>query len=148
MIEKEAFIESIILLLKNRFQSVQSELNQLEMEQTNETKSSAGDKFETSREMMKQSQDQLRGRLENIRKQLRQVSVLNKKRSHKIDVGSLAYINATIFFFGIGLGKVEFQNKEVIAVSLNSPFAKTCLGKKKGDQFEFNQILYQIKEIL
>lgn len=148
MIRKQSLIDFLDRNLKDNRALLQNELAQLEEEKANETKSSAGDKFETSREMMRQSQNQLADRLSLIEQQLRQLDQLRLSIDcKKIEAGALVHFNSSIFFFGLGFGKIEYENERIFVISLGSPFAKACIGKVEGEQFEFNQQSFSIDKI-
>ena len=67
MIDKTAYIDSIIQKLKLQLAELETELNSIDDEEIgNETKSSAGDKFETSREMMSQVRRELESELKPL----------------------------------------------------------------------------------
>jgi DNA-binding ferritin-like protein len=59
ILKKENFIAYIRQTISQQLKETHAEIKELREEIANETKSSAGDKFETSREMMQQMLDQL-----------------------------------------------------------------------------------------
>ena len=142
----------ILELIKAQLASNQSELlaalHDLQKEKSNETKSSAGDKYETSREMMQQTENQLRERLAYINQQINQVNLLNaQKIVNVVANGALVATNHGYLFFGISLGKLFFKEEPIFVLSMNAPLGRALLGKKVGEAIKFQQQLYQIKSI-
>ena len=113
-----------------------------------ETKSSAGDKFETSREMMNQERSRLQERLTHTKFQLKLLQEIETSRpSSEVQKGSLVVCEKLIFFFGLALGKIEWNGKSIMVLSLNSPIGKVFLGKKVNDHFSFMNKAYNITSI-
>jgi transcription elongation GreA/GreB family factor len=115
----------------------------------NDTKSSAGDKYETSRAMMQQEMD-------NAEISIRQVKVfkneLNRlpleENSEVVISGSLVETNTGIYFLGLSLGKVEINNHIVYAISTASPLGKLLLNCKVGDEVNLNNAQQKILKIV
>ena len=128
---------------------IDNELIALIADLSNETKSSAGDKFETAREMIQQE----RVKLEQSKTQKTMLfAALNqlkdKNNTSTIQSGSLIQSDKGIFILGLALGKVQLENNSVIfGLGLNSPLGKGFLNKSAGDSFELNGILYQINQV-
>jgi hypothetical protein len=61
--------------------------------------------------------------------------------------GSLIKANNMYFFLGIALGKINVEDKEVIAFSLHSPLGQKMAGLKAGDAPSVNGIRYVIEEV-
>lgn len=128
---------------------IDNELAELVSDLSNETKSSAGDKFETAREMIQQE----RVKLEQSKAQKTMMfAALNqlkeKSNSPVVHPGSIIQTNNGIFILGLALGKIRLENNSVIfGLGLNSPLAKDFLNKSTGDTFELNGIVYQIDQL-
>lgn len=147
MTKKQAF-EQIETELKLKIDETQQEISSLQKEMSEETKSSAGDKFETSREMMNQSINQLQDNLQQQKKQLQQLKELkNNKSTEKVDMGSFVCTEKANFLFGLAFGKINSAKGNIFALSLNSPLGKHFLNKRVGDTIKLNQTAYTIKSI-
>ena len=113
----------------------------------NETKSSMGDKFETSREMVQQEINNLQIQLnENIQAR-NSLKTINTNEHLIIGLGSLVETDKGLFYIAVSLGEIILNEKKIFAISTESPLAKMLVGKKKGDQFSLNnakQILITI----
>ena len=104
----------------------------------NETKSSMGDKFETSREMVQQEINNLQIQLnENIQAR-NSLKTINTNEHLIIGLGSLVQTDKGLFYIAVSLGEIILNEKKIFAISTESPLAKMLVGKKKGDEFSLN----------
>jgi transcription elongation GreA/GreB family factor len=105
----------------------------------NDTKSSAGDKYETGRAMMQQEMDQAEKRLAQIKALKNELNRLPlEESSTEIIPGSLVKTTSSLFFIGVSLGKVEIGDQLIFAISTASPLGKFLHLKKEGDTILFN----------
>lgn len=147
MTKNEVF-KKIEAELKLKIGEIQAEVSSLQQEMGEETKSSAGDKFETSREMMNQSINRLQNSLQQQKKQLQQLEELkNSKATEKVGLGSFVCTEKVNFLFGLAFGKVNSSKDNIFALSLNSPLGRIFLDQKVGDTVKMNQTNYTIKSI-
>ncbi|GCC52279.1 3-oxoacyl-ACP synthase [Chryseotalea sanaruensis] len=113
-----------------------------------EEKSSAGDKYETTRAMMQIERDKAAGQLEEGLKLKRVAgSIIPQINNSQIGLGSLVMTNTVHFYIGISAGKVEIGNQSFLTVSAQAPIALTLLKLKQGDSFMFNKLKLSISEI-
>jgi transcription elongation GreA/GreB family factor len=147
MLKKEAVISAIQESIGEQIGDYILELNSVNEEIGKETKSSAGDKFETSREMMNQEISRLEERIAYLKKQLNSLQQLSQRKSSSIENGSLVNTNHCVFFFGIAFGKLESQGSTIMGLSLNSPLGKIMTDKKEGDSLTFMNRNYSIETI-
>lgn len=134
-------LEKKIANLRESFQSLSEAAN-------NETKSSAGDKHETSRVMMQLEQEKIGKQINEamaLRKELLEIDM--NKSNTGICKGSLVKTNKGFLFVGAGLGKVSVDGEMFITVSVQSPLGMKLLGKEKGDVVEMNGTKYHINEV-
>ena len=114
----------------------------------NDTKSSMGDKYETSREMLQQEINNLQLQLNEHLKSLQILKNINPI-SHKIvGVGSWVETEKGRFFFFVFLGEITFNQEKIFVISAESPLAKVMNGKKVGETFIVNNLSQTIKIIL
>ena len=113
----------------------------------NETKSSMGDKYETTREMVQQEINNLQVQLnENLKAQ----SVLKNlpvSAHEKVQLGSLVETDNGYFYIAISLGDLIFKNKKIFLISPESPLAKAMMGKLENEEFILNNIKQKIIKI-
>jgi len=114
-----------------------------------DTKSSAGDKYETGRAMMQQEKDRNLVQLNEANKL--KVALNNINADHTspiIDAGSLVITNNETFYMAISAGMINLDNEKYYAVSLSSPIGLKLKGHKKGDEFLLNGKHYQVKTVV
>lgn len=108
------------------------------------TKSSAGDKHETSRAMIHLDQEKLSSQLLELNKSLRILSQINIVEHSSVKMGSLFKTDHSIFYISIGLGKVSFNGTDIFIMSPVSPLSQRLIGKNQHDSIEFNGITHNI----
>ncbi|GAA4786921.1 hypothetical protein GCM10023231_13800 [Olivibacter ginsenosidimutans] len=115
-----------------------------------ETKSSAGDKYETTREMMQQEIRRIEQQLLNAKQLKQQLLAIdyNKKSGDQVQIGSYIETSNGNFLLGIALGSVSLEHKTYFIISPVSPLGKLLLGKKIGAAVLFNNRSYQILTIV
>lgn len=134
--------------LKERINRIKSSLTDLDEALANETKSSAGDKYETSREMINAEINQLSGQLKQFKEQEEILELaIQRKESGKIQLGSLVKTTTANYLICISVGKLEVEHETYFAIGANSPIAKNMLGKTEGDSFSFQQKEVFIREV-
>ena len=145
---KKRIIEFITLLIKDKTQHLKFELDSINKEKNNLKKSSAGDKFETSRTLMQTEYDKIHNQLLMFKNQLRAIkSISLSDKKNKVGVGSFIKTNKSFYFISIGLGKQIIDNNDIYIISLSSPIGKLLNNKKKGDKIVFNNKEELIKDI-
>ncbi|MCX6197806.1 MAG: 3-oxoacyl-ACP synthase [Bacteroidetes bacterium] len=134
--------------IEERINNCQSAIDAANNSINEETKSSAGDKYETSREMITQEIKNNSAQLAEAIKQkqlLSQISV--DKKLETIQVGCLVITNHEKFFISISAGSLKLNNETYLAISPSSPLGRNLIDKKKGDSVSFNNKLYSILEV-
>lgn len=104
----------------------------------NETKSSMGDKYETSREMMQQEITRIQNQLNEVLIQQELFLKITPLTTEKIVNGSYVETSMGNFCIACSLGEINYNGKRVFVLSNATPLAKGILGKQKGDSFEMN----------
>jgi hypothetical protein len=146
-LKKKEFKAALMQFLEKKGASISAELISLKEDMMNETKSSAGDKFETGREMMQQSLSQLEAQRDLVKRHLQLCTEISSKASLKVTSGSLISTNLHHFFIGLALGKVQLNGLDYYLLSEKAPIAQTMLGKTAGEQFKFRNQTIRIKAI-
>jgi len=145
---KKELLEQINTNLLELEHEIKTEINSVQEEMSMETKSSAGDKFETSREMMSQEKNRLEERLGSVHTKKRSIrEMMDTTTPSSINQGTLVTTEENLFLFGLSLGKIDFKGKTIMAVSLNSPIGKAFHGKKINEQVSFMNKQYTIQKL-
>ena len=99
-----------------------------------EDKSSAGDKYETSRAMGHLDRDMNAKQLLVAKKELSELLSINSTLTYVTPTkGALVQTNTTYFFIAIGVGLVTINKLSVGVISPISPIALQLKNKKQGD---------------
>ena len=138
-----------LALVKEQLDTIQSSLDQLMEAKTNETKSSAGDKYETGMAMI-QNQEQLYKRQQVDAKNRWNVlnSVDPSKQNTTVDTGTLIQLSTGWFYIAVAIGKVTIEEQDVFVLSLQSPLGVLLKGKKAKDQISFNGKQITVESVL
>ena len=132
--QKESLVTFVRQTLLSQQEEVLLRMQKLNESLANETKSSAGDKFETSREMINQEINQAEAQLANVQNQLNIFAKTSFDAKTKCQPGALFTTGNFTYFWSVALGKVEFEGLKIMCFSSVSPFAKTALDKKAGEK--------------
>jgi len=132
-----------------RIDTAETALKQAQEASNDDTKSSAGDKFETTREMMQQDIARNKNLLFDGQQNLQLLSSLADvpATGDAVRNGSVVYTSKGIFYISISAGQLKIDDQLVFAISAASPIGQLLIGKKKGESFSFNQNEYTIKDI-
>lgn len=141
----------VILAVKNRIlsmlntvtESLDSERNAIQQE----TKSSAGDKYETQREMLQADIRRSEAQLEETKNHLEIIEHLYDFHG-TIMLGTVVHLGQgsqkLIVFVGPAVGDIEVQRIKLKTISAASPFGHLLMGKHKGETISFNQKSFKI----
>ena len=144
---KKRLHEHCSSLIIERIERIQNELNSAQESIANDSKSTAGDKHETSRAMLHLEQEKDALQLADAQKLLRILSQINLVKGSRVQMGSLVQTDKALFYISVALGKIEFENQELFAISPVSPLAQKFLSKAAGDSIAFNSTNYSIGDV-
>lgn len=113
----------------------------------NDTKSSMGDKYETSREMLQQEINNLQRQLNETLNQQAVLQKITADPSEKVQNGALVKTNKGLFYISASLGEIISEKEKIMTVSAESPLVKMMYGKKTGESFTINTIHQHIENI-
>ncbi|MDH5827570.1 GreA/GreB family elongation factor [Sphingobacterium sp. SG20118] len=129
------------LHVEDRIANLELALKSAHEASTDDTKSSAGDKYETTREMMQQDIARCQMQLAEAKKD---ESILNGLSQPKplgfVQNGSIVNTNLGVYFIAISIGVVPIDKEKVFVISNLSPIGKLLLKKKIGESFSFNNV--------
>jgi transcription elongation GreA/GreB family factor len=145
---KKTIIEKCKAEIIAKKDAIDQETDNLKISLGAETKSSAGDKYETSREMMNQEKGKLQAQISVLNQQLEILSKINPKaKLDKVGLGSLVKTSAANYFISISYGKVSLDEDEFFMISAITPLAQQMLNKTEGDQVTWNAKSFEITSI-
>ncbi|MCX3266657.1 hypothetical protein [Pedobacter agri] len=146
---KNQLFQLCFTLIQNRIENIEYSMLQARQASNDDTKSSAGDKYETTREMMQQEMDRNSKLLYEAGQQkiaLQQIE--NVDAAKEVKNGSLILTSNGNFYISISAGELNVDGEKFIAVSQAAPIGRAFLNAKVGDELSFNGNKYLVKEIL
>ncbi|RXK52361.1 hypothetical protein [Aquirufa rosea] len=142
---KKQLLEEIQLRIEQNIQEAQVAYEQAKESRDSDTKSSAGDKYETGREMMQREMDKCSAVIDQNKHSLQIILKLPSNRSYlQVDKGALIETNMGIYYMLIGLGKMILEQKEYFIISPESPIGELFWAKKVGDKIVLRDQKIQI----
>jgi transcription elongation GreA/GreB family factor len=148
MTEKETLYAHCLQYVEQRISRIQAEITRVQASANEETKSSAGDKYETGRAMAQNEIE--RNTLQRLEAERLQSVLTNINQSNSFSVGAPGALVTTskgVFYIAISLGAVPLQGKTYFIVSADSPIGKLLIGKKVGDLITWNGNQHEIKKV-
>ena len=125
--------------LNTRLSELKQEYKLTQQSASEDTKSSMGDKYETSHAMAHLEKEKLAASINEIDKQLKVLNQVNiSKALDSIQVGSLVETSNGLFLIGVSLGKMKHDSLDYFAISAVSPLGKQLAGKRAGEEVVLN----------
>ena len=146
---KEQLHALCTIFVQQRMDNAQQAIISAEQSAAEDTKSSAGDKYETGREMLQQEKDRGMAQLTEANKlmiALKRISTNGK--ATKAEEGSVVKTDNGNFYIAISAGTLLLDGESYFAISAASPIGAKMLGCKAGDEFGMNGKVYQIKTVV
>ena len=118
-LNKKIIINSLISYVCDKLETINSLIKSSIVSRNNNTKSSAGDKHETSRAKIQLDIDNYQQQKINIINQQKILKSIDLNKSYsKVENGALVETNIGIFFIAIGLGRWIVKNELFFVISL------------------------------
>lgn len=145
---KKELYQYCIDYVEKRMGGAQQAINEAQQASNDDTKSSAGDKYETSREMMQQETNRNLAQLNEANK-LKVIlnNISPASVSDVVEAGSVVITSNGNFYIAISAGKIMINNESYVAVSQASPIGLRLKGLKQGQEFNLNDKNYLIKKV-
>ena len=144
---KKTIIERIANELNKKLEELNRHISATKESRDSDTKSSAGDKFETSREMAQIELNNLESQAAKTAKQLNELHQISTQPQERISIGSLVKTNKGTYFISIPFGKIIITENTYFVISMASPIGQLFQGKKAGDVMSFNGNEMVIEEV-
>lgn len=125
--------------LNSKLKQLNTDIVSLRDSRNNDTKSSAGDKYETGREMAQIELNKLEIQLAKTKELLQELEKINPATECKrVEFGALVMSNQENYFISIPYGKIIHENITYYAISAASPMGAALLRKVPGESVGFN----------
>lgn len=139
MISKEEVLKYCTTVVDQRIAEVEFAIKDADDALANDTKSSAGDKYETSREMVQQDINRYQKQLTLAQNDLSTLQKIDSlKQNERIGLGSLVQTNMGLYFISISIGLLKIDGESIYAISPVSPLGQILMGKSAGETITFN----------
>src|SRR4051812_44648559 len=126
---KTSVFKRCIQQLDDKIAYLQVALNDLTQGAENDSKSSAGDKHETSRAMMQLEHEKISRQIADALSQKAAVEQINPEvNSTVVETGALLKTNKGYLFISAALGKINVEGVEVMTLSMQSPLGLKLAG--------------------
>ena len=146
---KQKLHKYLVDSLNNKAEILQKDIAETIEARNNDTKSSAGDKFETGREMMNVEIQKAENQLVITNKFIEELSQIDLlKNNDRVVYGSVVYTSNGNYFISIAFGKIEIEGDVFYSISFASPIGKELHNKRVGEKFSFQGKENLIKEIM
>ena len=138
-----------VAYVQTRMKAAEQAIAEAPQSQNDDTKSSAGDKYETGREMAQQETNRNLAQLNEANKLMVALNQISYNgTSQKAETGSVIFTNNGNFYLAISAGTLLLDGKNYFAVSPASPIGFKLKDKKAGEEFILNDKTYQIHSII
>lgn len=146
---KEQLHDFCMNYITERIANAQQAINAARESANDDTKSSAGDKYETGREMMQQEIDRNRRQIEESQKlKLILEQIDPSKENELVQIGSLVTTNYGHFYISISIGQVQVEGINYFAISSVSPLGSKLMKQSVGYTFDFNGKAFIIEKLI
>ena len=136
---KEKVIQAATSALEEKITITQKEMQAAQASANEETKSSAGNKYETGRAMSQNERDRHAQKLAQLLQMKKALISIKLEPYEKVQIGSLVQTESAIYFLATGLGIIHVENQKVAVISAASPVGQAIIDKKEGDKFSLMQ---------
>lgn len=134
--------------LQDKIKEAEQNIRHIQEAANEETKSSAGDKYETGRAMAQLEIEKLSLQLAELRKAVQELTRISpEQKSECAAAGSLLFTNRGNFYISVNAGQFTLENTNIYTVSVNAPIAQKASGLFKNDTFSLNGKDYTISAI-
>ncbi|MFT6868052.1 MAG: hypothetical protein ACJA08_002901 [Cyclobacteriaceae bacterium] len=144
--EKILLLEECKSIIQKRIETAQRELESYTAQSNEETKSSAGDKYETTRAMIHLEKEKIATQ-QNESWKLLKVLDLVKAKPDQSGLGKLIVTDQGKFFIAVSLGQVQLDKHSYFVISPVAPLGKLLTTVKVNDSIQYNRRDYKILEI-
>jgi hypothetical protein len=146
---KEQVYAQFLQIAEQKVAVLQQQLDTLQESIALETKSTAGDKYETARAMIHQEQDRCNRHLAEALAVLAVMQHLGPlpPGSEQVIKGSLVHTDKGYFLICAGLGKALIEGETCYALSPQSPLGTALMGCRQGDSISLQGKEYYIASI-
>ena len=135
---KLTILEYVKTYLDQRMQTSLDAMNAAQESANGESKSSAGDKYETSRAMGHLDRDMHARMYQQTREERKLVERIDESINFKKGaLGAFVRTSMGDFFLSVSIGQVKIDEKPIMIISPQSPIGALLMGKMVEGKFSF-----------
>ncbi len=146
-INKAQLHQHCLALLTERIRELEEAVANVQESRNNETKSSAGDKYETGVEMIQQELERTQGQIDQVERQKDFLNRISMTPNTIIGEGSLVITDKAKYLIGIPYGELKLETGNVYCISSASPIGELLTGAQKDDVISFREQKFTVTEI-
>jgi len=132
----------------NRLNEVNYAITQSQDAIENDTKSSAGDKYETTREMIQQDLNRYQNQLQQAKADQHILEQIDLSTKSKVALGAVVQTDLAIYFIAISIGRVDVDGDTYMIVSPSSPIGALLIAKEVNDIINFNGKMQRVLQVI
>ena len=136
--------------IDNRIKTIRQAIAETQDSADQETKSSAGDKYETGLSMMQLDMEKQAEQLQEAirtRDLLEKVKLPEEAGNGTVRPGNAVETTQGNFYIAISAGQLKTNGQTYFAISAATPIGSKLVGLKQGDSFSFNGKDYKVNKI-
>ena len=145
---KQKLYQACLSYAQRSIDAAQQAINEAQQAAKDDTKSSAGDKYETGREMAQQESNRNMAQLHEANKLKVQLNQVPVTASKVVENGSVVITDAGNFYIAVSAGTLQVEGVSYFAISLASPIGQKMKKLKPGEGFSLNGKNYTIKQVI
>ncbi len=135
--------------VQKRMAAAQQGIDEAQQAAKDDTKSSAGDKYETGREMAQQETNRNMAQLTEANKLKIALNLITTSgTTNQVENGNVVLTNNGNFYLAISAGALTVNGDSYFAISPASPIGLKMKGLQVNDEFNLNGKLYKVESIL
>ncbi|GAA4346580.1 hypothetical protein GCM10023185_01030 [Hymenobacter saemangeumensis] len=147
-LSKPALHTACQAFIEQRIAAARAAMDAAQESALSDTKSSAGDKYETGREMAGAERERNAAQLLQAQQQLAELNRISPDAAcDTVRPGALLRTSLGWFYLAISAGKLVVEGQEVFAVSAAAPVALALKGKRAGEEAVFNGKVLRVEEV-
>lgn len=139
--------QACLTQLKSRISELEKALKETQGSANDDTKSTAGDKHETSRAMAQIEVERLGQQLQQQLQQLNLLQSIPTQTMTRVEPGALVATDKGWFYFGIAQGQVKIEQTSIMTLGMSAPLSQEMLHKTTGEEASINGNIYHITGI-
>lgn len=145
---KRQLLEACVQMQQHRVDMARKAMDEAQQSANQEERSTAGDKYDTSRAMSQNVRDMNAKQMQEALRELALLGQLNPDATAaEARLGGIVRTSGGNYFIAISGGPFTVAGETFFAVSTAAPLGREMLGKKAGDSFLFRGKPFRIEQV-